>query len=478
VSRRLISLCCPLILAACAVGPDFHAPAAPAVSAYVAHSMPATAAQDAAGAYAADARWWTQLGSQAIDDAVQRALTANADLAAAKAALNVAQQQALVQRGAFWPSAALGVSVDRQRTSQSLSPTLDTGQNPYALRTTQVSVAYAPDVFGGARRAQESADSLAEFQGYEVAATQTAVATNVVVAAIRDAALRAQISDAEQGVALQTEVVTLTRRQRDVGAVSNVTVLQQEAVLAQQEAALPPLRKQFTQNQDALIALLGGYPATEAVPVVDLERLSLPTVPLALPSTLVEHRPDIRAAASLLRAASATVGVTKAARLPRLTLTGDFGRANDSGSSLLSSAGRFWDLAGGLTQPIFQGGALLHQQRAAEAALREAQAQYRSTVIGAYQNVADVIQAVDEDRRSVAAAQRLEAAARRTAELAEKQRALGDASKLTTLQAQIAVLSAHANTIDAVSTQYADTVALFHALGFGWSAASATPTGE
>lgn len=465
--RPLVALTIGALLGGCAVGPDYREAAMPTVTAFTAEArVPAgTAASVPSGS------WWTAFGSSAIDQAVSDALAANADLAAARAALRVAVEQALAQRGALLPGAALDLNGDRQRTAQALSPNLNSGQNPYSLSTAQVNVAYAPDVFGGARRALESANASADMARWELAAAHASLATNVVATLVRDAALRAEIHDLDSAVSLQEEVLTLIGRQQAEGAVGRAAVLQQETALAQQQALLPPLRKWQAQNRDAFAALIGGYPATTAVPTVDFTALTEPATPSELPSELTRQRPDVRAADAALHVASANVGVAKAAQWPQLTLTASLGRTTDGSGGLLGSAGRFWDLGADLTQPIFQGGALLHRRRAAEAAYEVAAAQYRSTVLGAFQNVADVLEALHEDRLAADTAQRAEKDAQQTVELVSRQVTEGDAAPLAGLQAKVVWLTARAGRIDAQSNVLLDTVALYLALGGGWQAA-------
>ena len=466
MKRLLVGAVVTALLSGCAVGPDFHEPAAPSVTTYLPGE---TAAPTATTAASLSAEWWTALGSKDLNDAVERALAHNADLAAARATLRVAQEQARAQRASLWPTATVDLNVDRQHTADALSPNLNSAQNPYTLRTGQVAVAYAPDLFGGARRAIESADAQTAYQASEVAAARTTLAANVVLAAVQDAALSAEVVTAEQAIAVQTDLLALTRRQRDAGAVSTAVVIQQESALAQQQAALPALRKQREQNRDAWATLMGGVPASTVLPTITLAALTVPVVPVLVPSQLVAARPDIRAASALLHAASANVGVALAAQLPQLSLTATLGRTTDATSALLGSAGRFWDLTGDLAQPIFQGGALRHRRRAAEAALDAAKAQYRSTVLGAFQNVADVLWALDEDTGALDAAVTIETTAQQTWDLVKRQVAAGDSARSAALQAQSAWLSAHINRLSAEATRLSDTVALYQALGGGWA---------
>ncbi len=472
---RLSILCgAALLLSGCAVGPDFHRPAAPPVHALTPAPIPATLGagpdREAVAAGAEVPRdWWLGFGSETLDGAVARALAANADLDAARAALRVAEEQARAQRGALLPTLGADASIARQRSADALSPTLDSGQNPYTLRTAQLSIGYALDLFGGQRRALESSLALVEYQRFEAEAARTTVVANLVVALMRAAALRGEVDAAARTVALQERIVTLARRQRELGAASTAAVIAQESALALDRGALAPLQKSLAQTRDLVTALEGGYPDGRTEPALDLDTLALPPVPLALPSRLVEMRPDVRAAEALCHSASASIGVATAAMLPDVTLSANTGRLSEQAGSLFAAGNRFYGAAGDLAQPLFAGGALLHHRRAAVAAYEQSLAQYRSTVIGAFQNVADVLQALEADAAALEAARSAESTAQRTWELVQRQVGAGDASHLTDMQAEIAYLSARAARLDVQATRFGDVVALYQALGGSWS---------
>jgi NodT family efflux transporter outer membrane factor (OMF) lipoprotein len=246
-------------------------------------------------------------------------------------------------------------------------------------------------------------------------------------------------------------------------------VLQQEAVLAQAQQLLPPLEKQLAQQRNALIALTGGFPNQDLGATFDLDTLSLPRdLPVSLPSSLVEHRPDILAAAATLHAASAQVGVAIANRLPQLSLTAALGTSPNAVASAFTPYNQFFTIIGKVAQPIFQGGALVHRQRQAQAAFDQAAAQYRSTVIAAYQNVADVLQGVQADARAVQAATAAEQAASRSLDLSRKELQLGSISYLSVLNAEQTYATARLTLIQAQTARLADSAALFQALGGGW----------
>ncbi|HEX8988062.1 MAG TPA: efflux transporter outer membrane subunit [Rhodocyclaceae bacterium] len=467
------SLIAALLLAGCAAGPDFQRPAAPDVAGY----LPASAAAARSDSYAqplasgaeVPADWWTLFRSPELDAMVARALAANPNVEAARAALRAAQENAAAQRGAFWPQIGASFQPSRQRIADVQSSALASNATIYSLHTAQVSVSFAPDAFGGNRRAVESLEAQAEAQGFEVEAARLSLAANVAAAAIQEASLRGQLAAGERLAALQSEMLGIARRQFELGAIAQAGVVAQEAALAQTRAALPPLRKQLAQNRDLLIALTGAFPDKEAVETFDLDRLQLPhELPLSLPSRLVEQRPDVRAAEAQAHAAAAQIGVATAAMLPQFTIDAGIGSVATHLADLFKSGAGIWSIAGAVAQPLFAGGTLTHRKAAAEAAYDQAMAQYRATVVAAFQNVADVLHALDQDAEALAAADQSLDAATRSLAIARRQAELGDISHLALLNAEQAWHQAAAFQVQARANRYADTVALFQALGGGW----------
>jgi NodT family efflux transporter outer membrane factor (OMF) lipoprotein len=462
----------------CAVGPDFHRPAAPAVSGYTPEPLPdKTASADVPGgveqtfAQGADisGQWWTLFQSPALNQLVQDSLKNNADLQAAQAALRAARETYYAQRGALLPSVEASYNINEQQASSTPAPPLSSSVNLFTLQTAQLAISYVPDVFGGIRRQTETAAAQADAQRFETEATYLTLTSNVVAGAIQEASLRNQLAAAEKIVGLERELLDLTRRQMAVGQASGGDVAAQEAALAQAEQTLPALQKQLAQQRDLIAALTGRFPSEAPSDDLDLDSLTLPTdLPVSLPSSLVEQRPDVRVAEANLHAASAQVGVAIANRLPSFMLTAGAGGASTSLATLFSQGNGFWSLSAGVTQPIFEGGALLHRQKAAEAALDQAKAQYRSTVIDAFQNVADTLQALQVDAAALQAADRGERSAAKSLAIARKQLEVGDASQLAVLNAEQVYQQALIARAQAQSNRYADTAALFQALGGGW----------
>ena len=262
---------------------------------------------------------------------------------------------------------------------------------------------YAPDVFGGTRREVESLTATTEFQRFQLEAAYLTLTSNVVAAAVQEASLRGQIAATEEIIKIETQSLGILRKQLELGQVAGADVAAVEATLAQAQATLPPLQKQLAVQRDLLTALIGRLPSQEPAEKFELASLQLPQdLPVSLPSKLVEQRPDIQSAEAQLHAASALIGVAIAAQLPQFTLTANAGTvANQIGQLFITPGTAFWTVAGNVAQTIFDAGTLLHKKRAADAAFDQAAAMYRSTVITAFQNVADALHALQSDAETL-----------------------------------------------------------------------------
>jgi NodT family efflux transporter outer membrane factor (OMF) lipoprotein len=485
------------LLPGCAVGPDFVPPAAPEVTRFTTQPQPqlqpqpvlqpiltslpeqsaatATAAGDAAQqrllpGQDIPAQWWLLFHSPALNGLIEQALQHNPTLQSAQAALRVAQENVYAQQGAYYPSVGINaMSARQQEATGSVSSSASSGASLFNLHTAQVSVSYSVDVFGVNHRQVEGLQAQADFQRYQLEATYLTLTSNVVLAAIQEASLRAQINAINTLIDVQQQQLDLFRRQLELGAIAEASVIGQVATLAQTRALLPALQKQLAQQRDLIAALAGRLPSDGPDELFDFETLSLPqAVPLGLPSSLVAQRPDVRAAEEQLHAASAAIGVAKANMLPQFVFSAGGGSMATGIGRLFSSGNGFWNLAAGLTQPLFDGGTLLHRKRAAEAAYDQAGAQYRSTVIAAFQNVADSIEALQADTDALQLAVVAERATATSLALVKRQVALGDISYLGQLATEQAYQQSLLNLILAQASRYADTAALFQALGGGW----------
>jgi len=474
---RIVLLGAALALPACTVGPDFAIPPAPVVALTPKPlKAPGTAGKEAqrfVQGLGIPGAWWRLFRSRELSNLMERALRDNFDLKVAQAALRVAHANVQAQRGAFFPTIAGNYSASRQKaaTAEDLTPPTNSGTPYFTLHTAQLTIAYVPDVFGGTRRQVESLEAQAEAQRFQLEATYLTLTSNIALAAVQEASVRGQIDATQKIIRIERELLDLLRRQLEAGQVSEVDVAAQEAALAQAEQALPPLQKQLAIQRDLLTALT-GHLAGEGLPErFDFAGLHLPKdLPVSLSSQLVEQRPDIRAAQANLHSTAALVGVAVANRLPAFNLTGNVGKLAEQFPNLFNPAPQFlfWTIAGSVTQPIFDGFTLEQRQRAAEAGWDQAAAQYCSTVVTAFQNVADALQTVELDGNALRAATAAERAAEKSLRLTREQLELGQVSALQLLNAQQVYLSALLSVVVAKANRYADTVALFQALGGGW----------
>jgi NodT family efflux transporter outer membrane factor (OMF) lipoprotein len=487
-SRMFLSSALLLVslVAGCAVGPNFKKPAAPNVPGYT--PAPTAATSGTPGApdgeqqhflQGADipGEWWTLFHSQQLNDLIERSLKANPDIKAAQAALTVARENMLAQRGAYYPSVSASFSADRSKASNELSPVPNANVFNYSLYTPEVSVSFVPDVFGLNRRTVESLRAQEQQARFALAATHITLSSNVVAAAIQEASLRAQIDATHELIKINSNMLDILHTQFEKGYVSRLEVAAQESQLAQIEATLPPLLKQLAQQRDLLAELSGGYPSQELPEKFALANLQLPQdLPLSLPSQLVEQRPDVRQAEENLHSASAQIGVAIANRFPNFDLTADAGRMALTFSQIFAAGTGFWDLAATVTQPVFDGGALSHKEKAAKAAYTQASEQYRGTVLIAFQNVADTLSALQQDADALKADAAAKDAAAVTLDLSKKQYEAGYVSYLSLLSAEQGYQQAVINLVQAQANRYADTAALFQSLGGGWWHRTDIPT--
>lgn len=470
-----------LALTGCAVGPDFRAPEAPNAKAYTATELlkPESAAVPVTGGVAQHivpgqeipAQWWTLFHSAALEQLVREALADNPTLAAAQATLRQSQEGLRAVVGsALFPRVDANASASRQKISGAAFGQPDTVFSPFTLYNASVNVSYALDLSGGARRELEVLRSQVDFQRFQLEGAYLTLTSNVVTAAVKEASLRAQIKAMEDILAAQEKQLEVVEQQFQLGAVALPDVLAQQAQRAQTRTTLLPLEKELAQSRHQLAVLTGRLPSEAlALPEFNLDGLQLPEeLPLSLPSSLVRQRPDIRAAEALLHAASAQVGVATANLYPQLTLTGSYGSEAAKLNTLFTGSTAVWSLGAGLLQPLFHGGELTARRRAAVAAYDQAAAQYRAVVLQAFQNVADVLWALDADAGILAAQSDSEKAARDSLDLTQKQFLLGAISYLSLLNAERQYQQARIGLVQAQAVRFADTAALFQALGGGW----------
>lgn len=502
VLKKSVSVCA-LALAVmastgCAVGPDFKRPDAPTAERYTPQPLPTSTV--ATPVLAGEAQhfdpkldipfdWWRLYQSPQLNSLIQRAFKANPDIESAQAALRQAQQLTIAQQGFFYPTVSASYTPSRNKLAGNMggnSPgvqgngsIVQTYSNPagpkfngpayYNFHVAQLTVGYTPDVFGMNRRMVESAETQTATQKLQLEATYITLAANVVAAAIQEASVRAQIAALERIVAINQSSMTVLREQFRLGYVSGMEVAAQEAALANAEQTLVPLKLQLEQTRDLIRALAGNPPSEDVAEKFELADLHLPQeLPLSLPSKIVEQRPDVRAAEEQMHYASAQAGVAVANRLPQFAIMAGIGGMATTPDWMFRSGGGFFNLAASVSQTIFDGGTLRAKSRAAEQALLQAGAQYRSTVIAALQNVADTLYVVQSDADALQAAAKSAQAAQTMFDLSRKQYQFGQIDYLTQLVAEQNYQSASISLIQAQTNRLGDTAALYQALGGGW----------
>ncbi len=469
-ARAILAVLGLTMLGGCTVGPDFLKPAPPPVGGY----LPGGAERNAGvatvrGADVAE-RWWKVFRSRALNRLIQDGIDNNQDLAAAQAALRAAQANAQSLRSGLFPVLTASFDASRQQVAtQTLQSDAASGAGIYSLHTLQVSVAFVPDVFGGTRRAIEQADAQADAAAFQREAVYTTLASNIALAAIQEASLRGQIAATRRLIGIQTDLLGILHRQNDRGQIALPDVVAQETAVAQARLLLPPLEKQLAQQRNLLATLTGRFAGNGLPAAFELQSFGLPPrLPLSLPADLIRQRPDIRVAEANLHAANAQIGIAVANRLPQIMLTGNAGSTADSMARLFAPGTLFWAVAGNATQTLFDAGGRYYKQRSAEELTAQAAAQYRQTVLAAFQNVADVLRALQADARAVTAAAAAEEAANRSIDLVRRQVEQGQVSSPILLNAQQAYLQTSLARVQAQAARLADTVALYQALGGGW----------
>jgi NodT family efflux transporter outer membrane factor (OMF) lipoprotein len=481
MARGLLAGALAMAVSGCAVGPNFSPAPAPDVDGYVPGKLaspgarpggPRVSGQHFVTGADVSARWWAAFRSQPLSDLIRQSVDHNPNLQAAESAIKVAQYNALAQRGLWFPQ-VIGNSTSSQilvaNPGQVPPVPTEAEQSQFSLVTHQLTVTYVPDIWGANMRAVENLDALTEQQLFLLEAAYLALTSNVVTAAIQEASLRGQIAATQRIIAIERRLLGILKRQFDAGQAAKADVLAQEAALAAAEQLLPPLEKQLGLQRDLLTALAGQYAADEIAQKFDLAHLKLPAnLPVSLPGKLVDHRPDVRAAEAGMHSASAQVGVSIAARLPNIVLSANGGSTAFNWAQSFVPGTGFYTLAASATAPIFDGFTLYNKQKAAEAALEQAEALYRAAVITAFQNVADALRALQADARAMQAAVHAEETAKASLDVVEKQLNEGQVNQLAVLNAQQTYLTAAVIRVQAEANRLADTAALFMALGGGW----------
>ncbi|MFZ0931816.1 MAG: efflux transporter outer membrane subunit [Syntrophobacteraceae bacterium] len=477
ISRSLIhrltnSLCLialVLFMTGCAVGPDFVRPKPPEATQYTHEQTPeqTAAADNQAQHFQIGAKiaedWWRLFKSPELDAVVRKAIDENPSLQSALSSLRQSQDNLRAGYGVFFPqiNADFGATREKFTEAEFGGPPLSTIFNLFTLNGT---VTYVLDIFGGERRAVENLAAQVDYEKQTARAAYLTIVGNVVNACIAGAAYRAEIEATEELIRFQEEQVRITENQAKAGTVPYSNVLAIRAQLAATEATLPPLRKSLTQAQHLLTALVGKIPDQWAPPTLDLAGIALPVeVPVTLPSELVRRRPDILATEAQLHSASANIGVATAAMFPSITLSGNYGSASPSITQLSS----VWSLGADLATPIFHGGTLWFQRRAAIQAYKASLSAYQQAVVTGFQQVADSLRGLEFDAKTLQAQSEALTVAARTLKLVEINYRAGLVNYLQVLSADSQYQQARLGFVQAQALRLQDTSALFVALGGG-----------
>jgi NodT family efflux transporter outer membrane factor (OMF) lipoprotein len=472
--RRLGLFALVVACAGCAVGPDYHRPPAPTETRYTPDRVQETSVADGKSQRFGEGQrvpsnWWQFLRSRSLDAIVARAIEANPGLDVQRATLRQAQDDMRAGYGIFFPQVDMHAGVARQRYNPAPGA-IAIPSNTFTLYSLSGSVSYVVDIWGGGRRQVEALRAAADAQAYAVAASYVMLTSNVVDTVIAQAAYQAEIEATRGTLVLLHEQVRIAEAQATGGTVPYANVLSLESQTASVEATVPVLEDKIDQASDLLAALTGAAPSSWRQPPVALNDLVLPLdVPVEVPSLLVRRRPDILVAEAEVHAANAEIGVATAAMLPNLTLSASYGVNNTSPGDLFAASSPVWNLGAGLTQPIFHGGTLYYQRRAAIDARDAALAQYKQTVLAAFEQVADTLRGLGHDADALKAQTQAVETAEKALRLIQANYQAGIATYLQLLIADGQYLQAKTSYIEAVAQRLQDTVALFVALGGGWS---------
>jgi NodT family efflux transporter outer membrane factor (OMF) lipoprotein len=474
VKRRWLAFFASSLLSvACAVGPNFHRPAAPGDRGYTPDPVKETALADGkvqrfveGQSIAAD--WWQILHCAELDLVLGQALAHNPGLDAARATLRQNQDSLRAGYGVFLPQVDAHAGVSRQVYNP--APGVLPGSSPFTLFSLSGTVSYALDIWGGSRRQLEMLGAAVDAQRYTLAGAYVMLTSNVIDAVIAQAAYRAEIDATKATVGLLDEQIRIANAQVIGGTVPLSNVLSLQSQRASIAATLPPLEQKIDQATDLLAALSGTTPANSGQsPRLGLSDFRLPgDLPLTLPSQLVRQRPDVLVAEAELHAANANIGVATAAMLPSFTLSAGYGVNNTAPGNLFGSQSPFWSVGGGLTQPILEEGALNYQRKAAIEGRDAAAALYRQTVLAAFEQVADTLRGLSHDADTLVAQTEAVETAEGAMRLIHANYQGGIATYLQVLTADVQYLQAKIGYVQAVAQRLQDTVVLYVALGGGW----------
>jgi len=468
-----------LALSACAVGPDYHPAPRPTQPGYTHEALPAQTVSTGVKGPGGEAQrfdvgrdlpaqWWSLFGSNKLDALIGQAMASYPDIAAQQAALREARENVRAEQGNFFPQVQGTARAQRgQQSGAAIFPGFPSFITDVFAAT--VNVSYTFDLLGRERRTVESLRAQAAQQRFVLEASYLTLTSNVASGAIQVASVRDQIAATHDIIGIEEHELSIVQRRFQLGSQTRAAILQQQSNLAAVRATLPPLQQQLEQAEHQLAVLSGRAPRDAAPMQLTLSDLTLPQdLPVSLPSALVAQRPDIREQAAVVHQMSARIGVATANMLPQLTLTGSLGNESLRAATLAQAGSGIWSIGGALTAPLFEGGSLRAQRRAAIDAYQQAAAQYRLVVLRAFQMVADTLSALQNDSQALKAQRDALDAAQQSLTLTQRQFAVGAVDSVTLLTAQQTYQQARLNYVRAMASRYTDTVALFQALGGGW----------
>ena len=448
-------LLCPLALSAC-LGPRYHHPAIAPPDDW-STPPPASAAEWPANG------WWQGFGSEDLNSLITQAQHANDDLRAAIARVRQADAERRIAGAPLLPQVGLEATATRAREPVN-GVGFVTGNDFNPLLT----ASYELDFWGKNRAALAAATATAQASRFDRTTVELSVVAGVAGTYFQALELRDRLDIASANLENATRVLDGLKLEQRAGLVTALDVAQQETEVATVNATIPPLKQQLRQALDALAILIGSTPETVAVTHGTLDALSQPQVRPGLPSELLARRPDVAEAEAQLISANANIQAARAAFFPSISLTANGGYESGTLQNLLQPGNRVWSIGAGLTQPIFQGGALIGQYRFSKARYEELLADYHKAVISAFANVEDALIAVQQTEELVRREQEAAAQAERAYRYAQAQMHAGTINILTLLSTETALFSARDALAQAKYAHLQALVSLYQALGGGW----------
>ena len=446
-----------MALAGCSLGPRYRRPDIAPPAAWRPDEVVASAAWPSAD-------WWQGFGSLQLNGLIEDAQRANDDIAAAIARVREADAQARIAGAPLLPSVSAGGAATRESLLNLTSAGTTTTNEFSAL----LNASYELDFWGKNRAALDAARLAAAASRYDRVTIELTVMTSVASTFFQAVEAHDRLSVARDNLASAQSTLKGLQLEKTVGVITALDVAQQETTVAVLNAAIPPLQQQLLQSIDALAILVGKPPEEVNITTGTLAELSEPKVIPGLPSELLARRPDIAEAEAQLMAANANIAVARASFFPSINLTANGGYVSTALSSLFNPASRVFTLTGGLSQPIFEGGALSGQYSYSKARYAELLANYHKAVISAFGNVEDALVTLQQTALQRERQEEAVAKARHAYEMTQVQFHAGTINILTVLSTETALFAAEDTLVQVKYSHLAALIALFNALGGGW----------